>query len=135
MNTLNFEERTLQEATANVVGGVDRNVVDSIFIRIQDHFRKILFSDILYIEASGSYCTFYLQAGAKATVAYTLTDTMQHLSKDLFIRVHRSYIVNKNHVVGLSVIYFILAIKRSLSADNIKKMRYLISICWEQLVE
>ena len=25
---------------------------------------------------------------------------MQHLSKDLFIRVHRSYIVNKNHVVG-----------------------------------
>ena len=46
MNTLNFEERTLQEATANVVGGVDRNVVDSIFIRIQDHFRKILFSDI-----------------------------------------------------------------------------------------
>lgn len=100
MNTLNFEEQTLQEATANVVGGVDRNVVDSIFIRIQDHFRKILFSDILYIEASGSYCTFYLQTGAKATVAYTLTDTMQHLSKDLFIRVHRSYIVNKNHVVG-----------------------------------
>ena len=90
MNTLNFEERTLQEATANAVGGVDKNVVDSIFIRIQDHFRKILFSDILYIEASGSYCTFYLQAGAKATVAYTLTDTMQHLSKDLFIRVHRS---------------------------------------------
>ena len=55
MNTLNFDERTLQEATANAVGGVDKNVVDSIFIRIQDHFRKILFSDILYIEASGSY--------------------------------------------------------------------------------
>ena len=51
MNTLNFDERTLQEATANAVGGVDKNVVDSIFIRIQDHFRKILFSDILYIEA------------------------------------------------------------------------------------
>ena len=102
MNTLNFEERTLQEATANVVGGVDRNVVDSIFIRIQDHFRKILFSDILYIEASGSYCTFYLQAGAKATVAYTLTDTMQHLSKDLFIRVHRSYIVNLKKITEVS---------------------------------
>ena len=100
MNTLNFEERTLQEATANAVGGVDKNVVDSIFIRIQDHFGNILFNDMLYVEASGSYCTFYLQAGAKATVAYTLTDTMQHLSKDLFIRVHRSYIVNKNHVVG-----------------------------------
>ena len=102
MNTLNFEERTLQEATANAVGGVDKNVVDSIFIRIQDHFRKILFSDILYIEASGSYCTFYLQAGAKATVAYTLTDTMQHLSKDLFIRVHRSYIVNLKKITEVS---------------------------------
>ena len=102
MNTLNFDERTLQEATANAVGGVDKNVVDSIFIRIQDHFRKILFSDILYIEASGSYCTFYLQAGAKATVAYTLTDTMQHLSKDLFIRVHRSYIVNLKKITEVS---------------------------------
>lgn len=94
MNTLNFEEQTLQEVA------VDKNVVDSIFIRIQDHFRKILFSNILYIEASGSYCTFYLQAGTKATVAYTLTDTMQYLSKDLFIRVHRSYIINKNHVTS-----------------------------------
>lgn len=94
MNTLNFEEQTLQEVA------VDKNVVDSIFIRIQDHFRKILFSNILYIEASGSYCTFYLQTGTKATVAYTLTDTMQYLSKDLFIRVHRSYIINKNHVTS-----------------------------------
>ena len=106
MNTLNFEEQTLQEATANVVGGVDRNVVDSIFIRIQDHFRKILFSDILYIEASGSYCTFYLQAGAKATVAYTLTDTMQHLSKDLFIRVHRSYINNLGYNLRFIQLFF-----------------------------
>ena len=27
MNTLNFDERTLQEATANAVGGVDKNIV------------------------------------------------------------------------------------------------------------
>ena len=100
MNTFNFKAHTLQEETAYTLTSVNKNTLDSIFIKIQDHFRKILFSDILFIEASGSYCNFYLQTGIKATVPYTLTVTMQHLSKHLFIRVHRSFTINKNHVTG-----------------------------------
>lgn len=73
---------------------------DSIFIKTQDYFRKVAFSDILYIEASGSYCNFYLQTGPKMTVAYTLAETAQHLPKDLFIRVHRSFVINVKHVNG-----------------------------------
>ena len=99
MNTLNFKEQTQVETTANSSSCADKNTLDNIFIRIQDHFRKISFSDILYIEASGSYCNFYLQTG-KITVTYTLADTMQHLSKLLFLRVHRSFIINKNHVTS-----------------------------------
>ena len=41
MNTLNFDERTLQEATANAVGGVDKNVVDSIVIALSI-YRQVL---------------------------------------------------------------------------------------------
>lgn len=100
MNTLNFEERIMQEADANFLSPVDKSTVDSIFIKIQDHFRKISFNKILYVEASGSYCNFYLQAGVKITVAYTLTETMQHLSELLFIRVHRSFVINKNHITS-----------------------------------
>lgn len=100
MNTLNFKEQTLQVDTINTPGCVDKNALDNIFIRIQDHFRKISFCEILYIEASGSYCNFYLQASIKVTVPYTLTVTMQYLSENIFIRVHRSFIINKNHVTS-----------------------------------
>ncbi|WP_278624896.1 LytTR family DNA-binding domain-containing protein [Parabacteroides gordonii] len=99
MNTLNFKEQTQVETAANASSCTDKNTLDNIFIKIQDHFRKISFNDILYIEASGSYCNFYLQTG-KITVAYTLAETMQHLSELLFIRVHRSFIINKNHVTS-----------------------------------
>lgn len=73
---------------------------ENLFIKVQDYFRKVEFCDILYVEASGSYCIFHLQTGSKLTVSYTLTETMQHLSEDLFIRVHRSFIINIKHVSG-----------------------------------
>lgn len=100
MNTPSLEGHSIQEATIDTLSNMDEIASDSIFIKMQEYFRRILFKDILYIEASGSYCNFYLQAGSKVTVAYTLTDTMQHLSNNLFIRVHRSFIVNRKHITA-----------------------------------
>ncbi|WP_455638811.1 LytR/AlgR family response regulator transcription factor [Parabacteroides sp.] len=100
MNTLNLEDRMVREIDTKVLNPVDNSTMDSIFIKIQDRFRKILFNDILYIEASGSYCNFYLQTGDKIIVTYSLADTIQHLSEVLFIRVHRSFVINKKHVTG-----------------------------------
>lgn len=101
MNTPESKEKTIQK---EMIGPppcmVDKNREDSIFIRIQNNFRKIPFNNILYIEASGSYCNFYLQTDPVVTVAYTLTETMQHLPDFLFIRIHRSFIINKKHVTG-----------------------------------
>ena len=100
MNTLNLEDRMVQGIDTKVLNPVDNSTMDSIFIKIQDRFRKILFNDILYIEASGSYCNFYLLTGDKIIVTYSLADTIQHLSEVLFIRVHRSFVINKKHVTG-----------------------------------
>lgn len=99
MNTSEFEERPIQKAdTVRNQNCANKNSPDHLFIKIQDHFRRISFSNILYVEASGSYCNFYLQVGSKVTVAYTLTEVMQHLPDNLFIRVHRSFIINREHV-------------------------------------
>lgn len=93
MNTLNLKKETLQVSA--IV-----NSVDNVFIKIKDHFQKILFSDILYIEASGGYCNLHFLTGNKVTVAYRLSEIKQHLPNDLFIQVHRSFIINKNHVTS-----------------------------------
>lgn len=101
MNTPQFETKPAQVAIAgSSSGNVDKNREDSIFIRVQNNFRKILFNHILYIEASGSYCNFYLQEDPMITVAYTLTETMSHLPDFMFIRIHRSFVVNKKQVTA-----------------------------------
>ncbi len=78
-----------------------------IFIRENDRFRKILFRDILFIEASGSYCVIHLAQGDEVMLSLNLTRIWENLSPDVFLRVHRSYIVNREHIdyFDLNVVY------------------------------
>jgi len=66
---------------------------DRIFIRTKDKMVKILFEDILYIEADRNYCRIFTK-----TKEYLLTMPMKSLEVqlplELFQRIHRSHIVN-----------------------------------------
>ena len=50
-------------------------------------------SDILYVEASGSYSTFYLESGKRITVSKNLKRIEQMLRNPVFQRVHNSFLV------------------------------------------
>lgn len=54
-------------------------------------------SDIIRIEADGSYSNIYTNKG-KTTVSKNLTEIMDQLSPALFFRVHHSHIVNLSKV-------------------------------------
>lgn len=71
---------------------------DSIFIKQQNYFRKLPFCNFLFAEASGSYCCIYLTSGAKLTVSYPLSEVEKHLPQEKFVRTHRSFIINIDHV-------------------------------------
>lgn len=58
------------------------------------HFIKV--GDIIYLEASISYTFIYTLPKNKFIVSRTLKDFEDILSTDLFIRIHNSYIINKN---------------------------------------
>lgn len=68
----------------------------SIYIKHKDYFHKVEFTNIIYIEASGSYCIIHLKTINKITVSFSLTEIVKYLPAELFIRVHRSYAVNKD---------------------------------------
>lgn len=59
---------------------------------------KVLFDDILYIEAAGNYLSFVLKNGHKLLTRSTISDIEQQLPGDFFTRVHRSYVVANNKV-------------------------------------
>lgn len=73
----------------------------------QDRYEHILMKEILWFEADGSYCHLYTENGKKITLSYPLSQIQKVLPERVFIRIHRSYLVNIDHIkyiVGKSIV-------------------------------
>jgi DNA-binding LytR/AlgR family response regulator len=73
---------------------------DSVFIKSGQQYKKVKLTDILYLEASGSYTKVYT-LNDEYLISYNLSyfeETVQH---HLFKRIHRSYIINIDHVTAI----------------------------------
>lgn len=75
-------------------------VEDGIFLFFQQRFRKYFYKDILFIKAEGSYCKVLLVGRKEVTFVCVLCHLYEKLPKDLFVRIHRSYVVNIYAVTG-----------------------------------
>lgn len=71
---------------------------DYLFLKDGTEQVKVLFDDILYVEAAGNYLNFYLTNKNKILTRCTIGDIEMQLPATLFTRVHRSYIVAYNKV-------------------------------------
>lgn len=65
---------------------------DYLFLKTGYEQQKVLYDDILYLEASGNYVTFVLK-DASILVRSTFSEAATLLPESRFVRVHRSYIV------------------------------------------
>ncbi len=59
---------------------------------------QIPYGDILYLEAEGNYTFLHSNTGKKRLIRSVITDLHQQLPAQDFIRIHRSYVINKNHI-------------------------------------
>lgn len=73
-------------------------VHDGFFVRQNDFFKKILFINIMWIEASRSYCYIHMTDNSNIIITYPMAEVKKKLPPDLFIQTHRSYIVNAKFV-------------------------------------
>ena len=78
---------------------VSANVPDSIFVKSDYKLIQILLKDILYIEGLKDYIRIQTEdkEGGILTLM-SMKSIEDHLPGDIFIRVHRSYIVNINKI-------------------------------------
>lgn len=95
---LNVCDKESTEMSANASGVLAHVAQSCVFMKIQDYFRKVMFEDILFLEASGSYCYIYLKNGSRYIVTHSLAETAVYLAKGPFVRVHRSFMVNVEYV-------------------------------------
>ena len=71
---------------------------DRLFIKVKDRMQRLFFNDILWVEADDYYCKVHALGKV-----FLVTKTLKKFSEELahrpeFLRVHRSYIVNIQHI-------------------------------------
>jgi DNA-binding LytR/AlgR family response regulator len=73
---------------------------DYIVLKANQKLHKVQLSDILYIEGMKEYVVFYTTQ-QKLVIHASLKSLEARLPEDGFLRVHKSYIVNKNKVSNM----------------------------------
>lgn len=92
-----FEEGKGSEHTT-VESIVRTGETDHIFIKYKDFYRKIMFCDIISVEADGSYSTIYLSNAPDLYVSFSIAELTPRLPERIFVRVHRSHLININRI-------------------------------------
>ena len=81
---------------------VETKTEDYVFIRTDGKIYKVLFDDLIYAEAHGNY-TKVITSQHTLLPAMTFTNFEEILPKSRFLRIHRSFIINKakiTHIEG-----------------------------------
>lgn len=74
-----------------------------VFIWNNGQYKKIAFSDIIFLKADRSYCEIHYGNDEYILISFPLSSTQSILPPQDFIRISRSYIVNMkyvDHLVG-----------------------------------
>jgi len=70
---------------------------DRIFVRYKEKMIKIMLADILYMEAERNYSRIYT-ISREYILSVPLKTIEEKMSMQLFMRIHRSYLINITHV-------------------------------------
>lgn len=62
-------------------------------------------TDLMFLQAAGSYCWMYWEDGQRILVAHTLKYYEPHLSDTWFVRPHRNCIVNLQYIERMVPVY------------------------------
>src|SRR6476661_5588630 len=73
---------------------------DHLFLKTGYEQVKVLFEDIVYLEAAGNYVNFVLR-DKQVLSRYTFLEALGLLPENQFVRVHRSFVVAMNKIEKL----------------------------------
>ena len=81
---------------------------NSLLIKDGHAMARIPYAEILWLEAEGNYTLLYTVNNKKRLVRSVITEIHQQLPKKDFLRIHKSYAVNKKYVTELQTAQIVL---------------------------
>lgn len=73
----------------------------SFFIKEKNAYVKINFTEVIYFESLGDFVNIFLQKGEKKIALVSLKNLEQQLPAASFIRISRTYMVNKDKITAI----------------------------------
>ncbi len=80
---------------------------NALFIKDGQHFSKIKFADIFYLESEHVYVKVHT-ANKNFLVRSSLQEYLEHFDKQNFFRIHRGFAVNMEHIQSVNAEYVII---------------------------
>ena len=74
---------------------------EHVFVKIEWGHKRVCIHDIVYLEAQQNYCAIHLLKGnekSRMMVTVPMCEVLEDLNPSLFVRIHRSYAVNIEHI-------------------------------------
>lgn len=71
---------------------------DSLFFKVDHRNVRVSLHDIIYIEGMSEYVRIHLREGKPLIVLMAMKRLEETLPRDMFMRIHRSYIINLSEV-------------------------------------
>lgn len=97
---LNSIELAFSNHCINIFNSNDLlDMTHSIFLKSGDKYEKVPLKEIEVIEADGSYSTIFAKSN-KYSISLNLQNLKEKIQNHLFLRVHRSYVINVNCISG-----------------------------------
>lgn len=90
---------TKWEHTAQLLESLKEKKLTKIVVPLIDGFQVVPSEEVLYIEAADNFSMIYLVSGKKLMACRKLKFYEDNLSSSGFCRIHRSSIINVDHVV------------------------------------
>ena len=107
------------------------NTQEHFFIRLNNHFYKIIINDIKWIQSEGNYSTIHT-ADKRLPVKMSLVKVLEYLSAHSILQIHKRYLVNMKHIESIDIVGSTLTsggeklpIGRKYKSDFLKKINLL----------
>lgn len=120
------EKDTVTEITAETRGSSSS---DFIYVNVDRRLVKINIPDILFIEAKGDYIAIKT-VGKSFIVHSTLKKVQDKLPEELFMKIHRSFIINFSKIIDIEdntvlIEKSVIPISRANKSELIKRLNLL----------
>lgn len=96
-------ERVLRESTVSKAQMIEnKNDDEYILLKSAGKNHKIILNDITYVESIKDYVKIHKTDGTSVVSKYKIGNLEEELPERDFVRIHRSFIINKNKITAFS---------------------------------